>query len=74
VSDAEDAARYRWLRNESVLHKDYPIVVAQQRHMLGVRYVGPLFAATLDACIDEAMNCRNIVENATQAVDSTGTR
>ncbi len=57
MSDKLDAARYRWLRNKSVGQWDYPIVVAQQRHAFGVRYVGPLFAATLDACIDEAINC-----------------
>jgi pheromone shutdown protein TraB len=49
-----DAARYRWLRDSSLGQWEHPIVVSQSRTPYGMRYVGPLMGAELDAAIDLA--------------------
>jgi hypothetical protein len=50
-----DAARYRWLRDNSAEQWEHPIVVSQTRHDRGVRYIGPVIGRALDAAIDAAL-------------------
>jgi hypothetical protein len=52
----KDAARYRWLRDSSVGQWTHPIVVTQERHAQGMRYLGPVIGKTLDAAIDSALD------------------
>jgi hypothetical protein len=56
--DAQDAARYRWLRDNSACQWDHPIVVSQSKGDWGMRYVGPLTSSSLDAAIDAAMQAK----------------
>ena len=55
TQDAKDAARYRWLRDESVDQWEHPIVVSQSKMNDSMRYVGPLSAGVLDAAVDAAI-------------------
>ena len=53
--EAQDAARYRWLRNKSAGQFDKPIVVEQRHLELGMKYIGPLWDKALDTAIDDAL-------------------
>jgi hypothetical protein len=51
---AEDAARYRLLRDKSASQWKHPIVVSQKQVGGCIRYLGPLSGAALDAAVDAA--------------------
>ena len=55
MSDEQDAARYRWLRDQSYGQWEHPIVVSQTKTGDHVTYVGPMMGDGLDKAIDAAM-------------------
>jgi len=53
--DSVDAARYRWLRDNSAEQFAHPIVVSQDKRETGIRYFGPVIGKSLDKAIDAAI-------------------
>ena len=59
-----DAARYRWLRDNSAEQFAHPIVVSQDKRETGIRYFGPVIGKSLDKAIDAAIIAEKGNDNA----------